>query len=107
MKRLSAPAERAVLIISAVILSGCGAGTSAAPVATPNAADCKAAFVATITGALEEARTEEDFKKSMDALKPDSFPSCAGISAAQKTAIRYQAITELTPIMLAKAADWA
>jgi hypothetical protein len=93
-----------LIIIAALVLSGCGSGSSATPTATPNAGECKESFIATISGAILEARTEEDFKTAMKKLGPESFPACAGLPAPQKAAIRNQAITELAPMLMA--ADW-
>jgi len=99
-----------LIVIAALVLSGCGflsscgSGPSATPTATPDAAECKESFIATISGAILEARTEEDFKAAMKKLGPESFPACAGLPAPQKAAIRNQAITELAPMLMA--ADW-
>jgi hypothetical protein len=93
-----------LIIIAALVLSSCGSGPSATPTATPDAAECKSSFVSTISGAILEARTEEDFKAAMKKLGPESFPACAGLPAPQKAAIRNQAITELAPMLMA--ADW-
>jgi hypothetical protein len=92
------------LVVAALVLSGCGPGPSATPTATPDAAECKSSFVSTISGAILEARTEEDFKAAMGKLGPESFPACAGLPAPQKAAIRNQAIEELIPTLMA--ADW-
>ena len=102
MNRLAAP----LAVLAALILSGCGSGPSAAPVATPDAADCKQSFIAAITGALAEAESKAEFESSMKALRPEGFPTCTGLPEAQKVAIREQAVAAVTPLMVAKVNEW-
>jgi hypothetical protein len=94
------------LVVAALVLSGCGSGPSAAPVATPDASDCKRSFIAALTGAIAEAESRAKFESSMKALRPEGFPTCTGLPDAQKVAIREQAVAAVTPLMVAKVAEW-
>jgi len=94
------------LLVAALVLAGCGSGPSVAPVATPDADDCKRSFIAALTGALAEAESRSEFESSMKALRPEGFPTCTGLPEAQKVVIREQAVAAITPLMVVKVDEW-
>jgi len=90
-------------------LTGCSSTSSGtAPVApTPNPEECREQFVKFLTASLANADSEADFKADMESVQPGDIPACIGLNGVQRQLVKGDAETEVAPLMLARAAEWA